>query len=57
MPTFQIYGTNDTTAADSNSFITTSLSIGEDPHAPVCLQLCQPQEKNSATPAQTEKFR
>ncbi|XP_051126368.1 MADS-box transcription factor 23-like isoform X5 [Andrographis paniculata] len=47
----RLYGTSDTTGTDSNSFITTSLSINEDPNAPVCLQLCQPEEKNNNMPA------
>ncbi|KAI3460080.1 hypothetical protein Pfo_016743 [Paulownia fortunei] len=52
----KVYGTRDATRADSNSFITNSLSIREDPHAPVCLQLCQPQQKNHETPAGAMKL-
>jgi hypothetical protein len=51
----KIYGTNDASGTDSSSFITTSLSIREEPHAPVCLQLCQPQQKNEA-PAEGTKI-
>lgn len=51
----KIYGTNDASGTDSSSFITTSLSIREEPHAPVCLQLCQPQQKTEA-PAEATKI-
>ncbi|GFQ04960.1 mads-box transcription factor 27 [Phtheirospermum japonicum] len=44
---FQVYGTRDATRDSSNLYITNnSLSIREDPDAPVCLQLCQPQQNN-----------
>ncbi|KAK6130745.1 hypothetical protein DH2020_035503 [Rehmannia glutinosa] len=52
----KVYGTRDATREDSNSFITNSLSIGEDPHAPICLQLCQPQQKNHETPSGAMKL-
>ncbi|KAL0368866.1 UNVERIFIED_CONTAM: MADS-box transcription factor 57 [Sesamum calycinum] len=48
---YKAYGKRDATRADSTSLITNSLSIGDDPHAPTRLQLCQPQQENYETPS------
>ncbi|PIN18520.1 hypothetical protein CDL12_08803 [Handroanthus impetiginosus] len=44
------YGTRDATRAESNSFVANSSNIRDDPNAHVCLQLCQPQQKNHERP-------
>ncbi|XP_022867128.1 MADS-box transcription factor 23-like isoform X2 [Olea europaea var. sylvestris] len=46
----KVYGTKDVTGTNSNALRTNSLSIRDDPHEPVCLQLCQPQQQNLETP-------
>ncbi|KAL3845755.1 hypothetical protein ACJIZ3_003158 [Penstemon smallii] len=52
----KVYGTKEVPVANGNGLLTNSLSIREDPHAPVCLQLCQPQQQNYETPSEATKF-
>ncbi|XP_059631228.1 MADS-box transcription factor 23-like [Cornus florida] len=52
----KVYGTRDANGANKKSLISNSLSIREDLHAPVHLQLCQPHEQNYETPAKATKL-
>ncbi|KAA8538203.1 hypothetical protein F0562_027811 [Nyssa sinensis] len=52
----QVYGTRDVNGANRNHLLSSSLSIGEDSHAAVHLQLCQPQQQNHETPAGATKL-
>ncbi|GAA0171389.1 hypothetical protein LIER_41146 [Lithospermum erythrorhizon] len=45
----KIYGTKDANGAPSNGFLANGISIGDDPSAPVRLQLCQPQQEKDET--------
>jgi FtsZ-binding cell division protein ZapB len=46
----KVYGTRDTDGVNRNMFFSNGLSMGDDPHAPVQLQLSQPEQHD--TPAQ-----
>ncbi|CAK9181406.1 unnamed protein product [Ilex paraguariensis] len=52
----KVYGRRDVNEANRNAQLTNGLSIGEDPHVPVHLQLCQPQQQNQETQARTTKL-
>ncbi|CAA2995323.1 MADS-box transcription factor 23-like isoform X3 [Olea europaea subsp. europaea] len=45
----KVHGTKDVNEANSNALLTNSLSIRNDPHEPICLQLCQPLQQNLET--------
>ncbi|GMP80586.1 hypothetical protein CsSME_00035625 [Camellia sinensis var. sinensis] len=47
----KVYGTRDVNGANRNALLSNSLSIGDDSHAPVHLQLCQPQQQNYEPPS------
>ncbi|CAI9763016.1 unnamed protein product [Fraxinus pennsylvanica] len=47
----KVYGTKDVNGANSNALHTNSLSVRDDPHEPVCLQLCQPLQQNLEAPS------
>lgn len=47
---FQGFGTRNPDGANRNGFLSNSLSLVEDLHEPVQLQLCQPQQQNDETP-------
>jgi len=49
-------GTRDSNGANRNGFLSNSLSLEEDPHAPVQLQLCQPQQQNYETPTSATRL-
>lgn len=54
--TSQVYGTREVNGTNRNAF-TNGLSIGEDLHVPIHLQLCQPQQQNyETTPARATKL-
>ncbi|XP_034676444.1 MADS-box transcription factor 23-like isoform X4 [Vitis riparia] len=54
--TSQVYGTREVNGTNKNAF-TNGLSIGEDLHVPIHLQLCQPQQQNyETTPARATKL-
>lgn len=46
----QVYGTRNADGMNRNALLTNGLGIGEDPHVPVNLQLCQPQQQNYEPP-------
>ncbi|RVW56205.1 Agamous-like MADS-box protein AGL16 [Vitis vinifera] len=51
-----VYGTREVNGTNRNAF-TNGLSIGEDLHVPIHLQLCQPQQQNyETTPARATKL-
>ncbi|XP_016507611.1 MADS-box transcription factor 23-like isoform X1 [Nicotiana tabacum] len=50
----KVYGNRDANGVSGNSLAPNSLSINEDPHAPVHLQLSQPQQQNYDTSGTTE---
>ncbi|KAA8538207.1 hypothetical protein F0562_027970 [Nyssa sinensis] len=52
----KVYGTRDVNGANRNHLLSSSLSIGDDSHAAVHLQLCQPQQQNHETPAEATKL-
>nr|GMD88891.1 MADS-box transcription factor 23-like isoform X3 [Ipomoea batatas]GMD91328.1 MADS-box transcription factor 23-like isoform X3 [Ipomoea batatas]GMD93925.1 MADS-box transcription factor 23-like isoform X3 [Ipomoea batatas] len=43
----KVYGSRGKNGISRNAILTNGLSINEDPHVPVNLQLCQPQQQNS----------
>ncbi|CAL5417940.1 unnamed protein product [Camellia sinensis] len=47
----KVYGTRDVNGANRNALLSNSLSLGDDSHAPVHLQLCQPQQQNYEPPS------
>ncbi|XAR62054.1 hypothetical protein NMG60_11016640, partial [Bertholletia excelsa] len=47
----KVYGTGEVNETNRNTLLSNSLSLEEDLHAPVHLQLCQPQQQNYETPA------
>jgi len=49
----KVYGIRDADGTNRSGPLTNGLSIGEDPHGPVNLQLCQPQQQNSEPPTRT----
>eukprot|EP00261_Vitis_vinifera_P029765 XP_010664444.1 PREDICTED: agamous-like MADS-box protein AGL16 isoform X4 [Vitis vinifera] len=52
----KVYGTREVNGTNRNAF-TNGLSIGEDLHVPIHLQLCQPQQQNyETTPARATKL-
>ncbi|XP_034676445.1 MADS-box transcription factor 23-like isoform X5 [Vitis riparia] len=52
----KVYGTREVNGTNKNAF-TNGLSIGEDLHVPIHLQLCQPQQQNyETTPARATKL-
>lgn len=52
----QGFGTRDPNGAKRNGFLSNNLSLVEDLHAPVELQLCQPQQSNHETPTRATKL-
>ncbi|KAG5541922.1 hypothetical protein RHGRI_021673 [Rhododendron griersonianum] len=50
------FGTRDPNGAKRNGFLSNNLSLVEDLHAPVELQLCQPQQSNHETPTRATKL-
>ncbi|XP_043711115.1 MADS-box transcription factor 23-like isoform X2 [Telopea speciosissima] len=52
----KVYGSRDTNGANKSSLIPHGFRIGEDLHAPVHLQLSQPQQQNYETPARATKL-
>ncbi|XP_019223607.1 PREDICTED: MADS-box transcription factor 23-like [Nicotiana attenuata] len=50
----KVYGNRDANGVGGNALAPNSLSINEDPHAPVHLQLSQPQQQNYDTSGTTE---
>ncbi|XP_058221969.1 MADS-box transcription factor 23-like isoform X6 [Rhododendron vialii] len=50
------FGTRDPNGAKRNGFLSNNLSLVEDLHAPVQLQLCQPQQSNHETPTRATKL-
>ncbi|GAV85404.1 SRF-TF domain-containing protein/K-box domain-containing protein [Cephalotus follicularis] len=52
----KVYGTRDVNGANKNSLLTNGLSIGEDSHVPVHLQLRQPQQQSYETPARARNL-
>lgn len=52
----KVYGTRDADGTNRNALLINGLSIGDDPHAPIHLQLCQPQQQNYETPTQAPKL-
>ncbi|MCD7445783.1 hypothetical protein HAX54_000021 [Datura stramonium] len=50
----KVYGTRDANAVRRNAMSSKSLSINEDPHAPLHLQLSQPQLHHYETPETTK---
>ncbi|KAK6923869.1 Transcription factor, K-box [Dillenia turbinata] len=40
----KVYGTRDTNTASANSYTRYNFSLGEEPHAPIQLQLSQPEQ-------------
>ncbi|KAM7516918.1 hypothetical protein LguiA_006501 [Lonicera macranthoides] len=49
----KVYGTRDGDGTNRNALLANGLSIGEEPHVPVNLQLCQPQQQNYKPPTRT----
>ncbi|KAL7175808.1 hypothetical protein ACSBR2_029406 [Camellia fascicularis] len=47
----KVYGTRDVNGANRNALLSNNLSLGDDSHAPVHLQLCQPQQQNYEPPS------
>ncbi|TKY56354.1 MADS-box transcription factor 27 [Spatholobus suberectus] len=52
----KVYGTKDENETNRNSVLTNGLSIGEDLHVPVNLQLSQPQQQHYKAPSGTTKL-
>ncbi|XP_062163856.1 MADS-box transcription factor 23-like isoform X4 [Alnus glutinosa] len=52
----KVYGTRDVNGANRTSLLLDGLGIGEDSHAPIHLQLCQPQQQNYETPTRATKL-
>ncbi|XP_042484085.1 MADS-box transcription factor 23-like [Macadamia integrifolia] len=52
----KVYGSRDVNGANKSSLIPQGFRIGEDLHAPVHLQLSQPQQQNYETPARATKL-
>ncbi|MCD7462862.1 hypothetical protein HAX54_049550 [Datura stramonium] len=50
----KVYANRDANGVSRNALVSNSLSINEDPHAPVHLQLSQPQQQNYETSGTTE---
>lgn len=47
----KVYGTRYVNEANRNALLSNNLSLGDDSHAPVHLQLCQPQQQNYEPPS------
>ncbi|KAG7971930.1 hypothetical protein I3843_07G159700 [Carya illinoinensis] len=52
----KVYGPRDVNGANRTSLLLDGLGIGEDSHAPVHLQLSQPQHQNYETPTRATKL-
>ncbi|XAR48477.1 hypothetical protein NMG60_11031305 [Bertholletia excelsa] len=52
----KVYGDGDVNGAHTNAPISNNLCLGEDLHAPIHLQLCQPQLQHYNTPAGATKL-
>ncbi|XP_035551624.1 MADS-box transcription factor 23-like isoform X2 [Juglans regia] len=52
----KVYGPRDVNGANRTSLLLDGLGIGEDSHAPVHLQLSQPQQQNYETPTRATKL-
>ncbi|XP_075096666.1 MADS-box transcription factor 27-like isoform X2 [Nicotiana tabacum] len=50
----KVYGTRDANAVSRNAMSSNSLRVNEDPHAPLHLQLSQPQQQHYETPGTTK---
>ena len=51
----QLYGSSEVNGANRSSFLANG--TGDDSNAPICLQLCQPQQEDRETTGRATKIR